>query len=198
MALILAGVIGYLLGAVPTGVLTVKALRGVDIRQQGSGHTGGLNVSRAAGLWGGVFTAIVDALLGAAAVLAAESLSQHTWAGALAAVMAIIGHNWSCFIRFGGGIGISTLAGSLLILSPAPALATLLALLLLWLLLTKLLQVHRARATVVVMLLVGPWLYLWGFATPAIMQGMFGGLIVILKTLPDWNRRYTQATSPPA
>ncbi len=66
--LVVAGVLGYLLGAIPTGVLVGRAMRGEDVRQQGSGHTGGLNVSRTAGLWGGVLTGVVDLLLGVAAV----------------------------------------------------------------------------------------------------------------------------------
>jgi len=188
--LFLAGVWGYLLGAVPTGVLVCRVFRGLDVRQQGSGHTGGLNVSRAAGLWAGILTAVGDVLLGVAAVAGATLLVDNPWAAAVAGVMAVVGHDWSVFIRFGGGIGLSKLAGTLLYLSPLRALGALAALVLFWLILTKLLHVHRARATTLAMVVVGPLLWALGFPPPGILLGVLGGAIVILKTLPDWNRQY--------
>ena len=104
--LYLAGVLGYLLGAVPTGVLMCRALRSTDVRQHGSGHTGGLNVSRVAGVWAGALTAVGDALLGVAAVTGATLLTDNPWAATAAGVMAVVGHDWSVFIRFDGVIGL--------------------------------------------------------------------------------------------
>ncbi len=188
--LFLAGVWGYLLGAVPTGVLVTRAMRGVDVREQGSGHTGGLNVARAAGLGGGALTGVIDLLLGVAAVAGAGLLADNIWAATAAGVMAIVGHNWSVFIRFGGGIGLSTLAGSLLALAPLPVLEALIGLILLWAILVMLIHFHRARATVVAMALIGPLLWALGIEPHAVLIGLLGGLIVIVKTMPDWNRKY--------
>lgn len=195
--LLVVGLLGYLLGAVPTGVLVVWALRGVDVRQHGSSHTGGLNVSRVAGLWAGVLTGVVDILLGVAAVVGAMLLttilyepSDSPWAATAAGVMAIVGHNWSVFIRFGGGIGLSTLAGALLVLSPLRTLGALIGLMLFWLILVKLLRVHRARATILTMIVVGPLLWGVGFPPHGILLGVLGGVVIIIKTLPDWNRKY--------
>jgi len=188
--LFLAGLWGYLLGAVPTGVLVARAMRGVDVQKQGSGHTGGLNVSRATGFWGGALTAIIDTLLGAAAVTGAGLLANNPWATAAAGVMAIVGHNWSVFIRFGGGIGLSTLAGSLLGLYPLPALETLVGLVIFWLILVGLLRLHRARSTIAAMALIGPLLWALGMVAHGILLGALGGLVVIVKTIPDWNRKY--------
>ena len=145
--LLLAGLWGYLLGAVPTGVLVSKAMRGVDVRQQGSGHTGGMNVSRVAGFWGGALTAVVDALLGAAAVAGATLAAENPWAATAAGVMAVVGHDWSIFIHFGGGIGLSKLTGALLCLNPLPTIGTLAGVTLFWLILVRLLRFHRARST---------------------------------------------------
>ena len=188
--LFLAGILGYLLGAVPTGVLVARAMRGVDVRGQGSGHTGGLNVSRAAGFWGGALTAVVDTLLGVAAVAGAGLLTDNPWAATAAGVMAIVGHNWSVFIRFGGGIGLSTLAGSLLALAPLPALQALVGLAIFWLILVALLHFHRARSTILAMAAVGPLLWALGMEPHAVLLGVLGGVVVIVKTLPDWNRKY--------
>ena len=188
----LAGALGYLLGAVPTGVLVCRALRGVDVRQRGSGHTGGLNVSRTAGFWAGALTGVVDALLGVGAVAGATLLADSPWAATAAGVMAVVGHNWSAFIGFGGGIGLSSLAGALLGLSPLVTLEALVALVLFWLILVRLLRVHRARATILAMVAAGPLLWALGLPPHGVLLGALGGMVVILKTLPDWNRRYRE------
>ena len=188
--LLVAGVWGYLLGSVPTGVLVSRGLRSTDVRQHGSSHTGGLNVSRVAGFGAGALTAIVDMLLGVAAVAGAALLTDHPWAGPVAGVMAIVGHNWSVLIGFGGGIGLSTLAGSLVPVSLPLTAAALVALALVWFGLIKLLHIHRARATILVMLGIGPLLWALGYSTPGIVMGVLGGAVVIIKTLPDWRRQY--------
>jgi len=188
--LFLAGMFGYLLGAVPTGVLVCRALRGADVRQHGSGHTGGLNVSRVAGIGAGALTAVGDALLGVAAVTGATLMTDAPWAATVAGVMAVVGHDWSLFIRFGGGIGLSKLAGALLCLSPLPTLGTLVILVLSWLILTGLLRVHRARATILATAAFGPLLWALGSPPHGVLLGVMGGIVVIIKTLPDWNRKY--------
>lgn len=188
--LVLAGVLGYLLGAIPTGVLISRLLGAPDVRQRGSGHTGGLNVSRTAGLWAGVLTGLVDALLGLAAVGGAALLTDNPWAVTAAGVMAVAGHNWSVFIGFGGGVGLSTLFGALFRLSPLPAAGGLVILALFWLILVRFLHVHRARAIILTMAVIGPLLWALGLPWPSILLGAMGGLMVILKTLPDWNRQY--------
>jgi glycerol-3-phosphate acyltransferase PlsY len=188
--LFFAGVLGYLLGAVPTGVLVCRALRGADVRQHGSGHTGGLNVSRVAGFWAGALTAVGDTLLGMVAVAGAALMAENPWAATAAGAMAVVGHNWSVFARFGGGIGLSTLTGALLYLSPVLTLAALAGLALVWLTLVRLLHVHRARSTILTMMAVGPLLWALGLPLHAILLGVLGGAVVIIKTLPDWNRQY--------
>ncbi len=192
--IILAGLWGYLVGAIPTGVIVARAMRGVDVRTTGSGHTGGLNVTRVAGLGGGVLTALGDILLGALAVAVARMVWSHPLAGTVAGVAAIVGHDWSVYIRFAGGIGLAKLTGCLLAIS-APewwlmALVAVLIALALWFGLIRFVRVHRARATILVMALAGPLLWVLGFPLPVILLGVFGGIVVIIKTAPDWNRVY--------
>jgi glycerol-3-phosphate acyltransferase PlsY len=190
LALLLSGVWGYLVGAVPTGVIVARLVRGDDVRRHGSGHTGGLNVARVAGIWAGALTAVIDGLLGLAAVLGGALLTDDPWAGTVAGTMAVIGHDWSIFIRFSGGIGLAKLVGALVGLDPLRALAALITVTILWLLLTRLLHLHRARSTILVMALAGPLLWLLGASPPTILLGAICGSVVILKTIPDWNRRY--------
>ena len=109
---LLAGLIGYLCGSVPFGYIYVRLFKGEDLTKIGSGRTGGTNSFRAAGLGVGVLTSFSDVLKGAAAVwltrwLLGDALGPALlpWAVALAGVLAVVGHNWSVFLRFGGGAG---------------------------------------------------------------------------------------------
>ena len=85
---LVAGAVGYLVGAVPTGVLVGRVFTGRDVRRQGSGHTGGLNVYRLAGLGPMLLTAVVDVLLGVAAVALSRLLSECAWASRKAGSLA--------------------------------------------------------------------------------------------------------------
>jgi glycerol-3-phosphate acyltransferase PlsY len=185
LELLLAGAWGYLLGSVPTGVLVCRVMRAPDPRQEGSGHTGGLNVGRSAGFLGGALTAVVDTLLGAGAVAGALLLTGNPWAATAAGVMAVAGHNWSLFLRFEGGIGLSTLLGAMLAFAPLAAAGAFLVLLSLWLVMVRLLRIHRARATILAMVAVGPLLWLLGMPWPGVVMGTLGGLVVIVKTVVD-------------
>lgn len=107
-----AGLIGYILGAIPFGFLFVKLTKGIDLRDVGSGRTGGTNSLRAAGLGVGFLTFLMDVAKGAAGVWVATillspvlSAASLEWARAIAGVMAVVGHNWSVFLKFGGGAG---------------------------------------------------------------------------------------------
>jgi glycerol-3-phosphate acyltransferase PlsY len=110
-----AVIIGYILGSIPFGLIIVKLKTGKDIRTVESGRTGGTNAVRAAGFMAGFLTAILDILKGAVAVWVAQALSPENHViHVLAAVAAILGHNYSVFLierdatgnlRFRGGAG---------------------------------------------------------------------------------------------
>ncbi len=91
--------LGYIFGAIPFGLLIVKATTGKDIRQVASGRTGGTNAMRAAGVFAGLATALLDGLKGASAVWVAQAaLPGHPWVHILAPLAAIVGHNYSIFL----------------------------------------------------------------------------------------------------
>ena len=113
----------FLLGSIPTGYLVARA-KGVDIRKHGSGNIGATNVFRTLGKPLGVFVFLVDALKGFAAVwLAVQFGDGSNWAGIVAAVAVIAGHNYTPWLGFKGGKGIATSAGVLLALMPWAVLA---------------------------------------------------------------------------
>jgi glycerol-3-phosphate acyltransferase PlsY len=112
----------YLVGAAPTGLLLIRLLRGVDLRRYGSGNVGATNVFRVAGLPLAVLVLLLDMAKGALPVLLAGRWAPTPVAAALAGAAAIAGHNWSVFLRLGGGKGVATTFGVLAVLSPWAAL----------------------------------------------------------------------------
>jgi len=91
--------VSYVLGSIPFGLVIVRLRTGKDIRNVESGRTGGTNAMRAAGLWAGVATAVLDFLKSAATVwLARAILPGNHWVEVLAPTLAVIGHNYSIFL----------------------------------------------------------------------------------------------------
>src|SRR5690348_4493886 len=114
--------IAYLLGSTPTGYLAGKLLKGVDIREHGSGSTGATNVLRTVGKWPALVVILVDLLKGAAAVAfvrwLAPGLHPWTpWAVCAAGLAVVLGHSKSIWLGFTGGKSAATGLGVLLAMS---------------------------------------------------------------------------------
>jgi glycerol-3-phosphate acyltransferase PlsY len=105
-------VIGYLLGSFPSGYV-VGRLRGIDVRQWGSGRIGGTNVLRSAGPWAAILAVLSDVAKGVLAVFVARALVGSPSAEVLAGLAAILGHDFSIFLKFSGGRGVATTLGAL-------------------------------------------------------------------------------------
>ncbi len=109
----------YLLGAVPWGLLVGKALKRVDVREYGSGRIGMSNVLRTVGVRGAILVVAGDVGKGVLPVVVARLLTRDApYLEAAVALAVLVGHNWSVFIRFHGGRGILTGAGTLIPLVP--------------------------------------------------------------------------------
>ena len=128
LSYIITAVAAYLLGSIPTGYLVAKA-KGVDIRAHGSGNIGATNVFRVLGKAAGIFVLVVDALKGFVACSLVPRLvikmvntpsSDQLMETLLivAGIGAILGHNYTCWLKFKGGKGIATTAGVLIALFP--------------------------------------------------------------------------------
>jgi glycerol-3-phosphate acyltransferase PlsY len=117
MIILLAAVLGYLLGAIPFGLIIGRLTKGIDLREYGSHRTGATNALRTLGTPAAAAVFLLDVAKGVAAVLLARLLFDGDplgeWAAAAAGVAAIVGHNWSVFIGFTGGRGVATSAGAL-------------------------------------------------------------------------------------
>jgi len=96
-------ILSYLIGSIPFGWIVVKISTGRDIRGIESGRTGGTNAMRAAGIFAGVITAVLDAAKGVLAVFIARQLSPagfvyRDWLLVASSLMVIIGHNYSIYL----------------------------------------------------------------------------------------------------
>jgi glycerol-3-phosphate acyltransferase PlsY len=105
----------YLWGSIPTGYIVVHFHRGVDIRKQGSGNVGATNVIEQSGKVRGLLVGAFDCLGKGAVPVAIAALSgQSLWLQASIGLAAVLGHNWSVFMRFTGGRGVATGMGVVL------------------------------------------------------------------------------------
>ena len=129
LIVVVCALAGYLVGSIPFGYIIVRAVKGVDLRTEGSGRTGGTNAYRAAGLAAGVATAVLDTVKGIVCVLVIRALglggATAGWAEALAGVGVVVGHNASIFLGFKGGAGGATAVGTALVYLPLAGLAAL-------------------------------------------------------------------------
>ncbi|MFQ6118128.1 MAG: glycerol-3-phosphate 1-O-acyltransferase PlsY [Candidatus Bipolaricaulia bacterium] len=110
---LLAAIIFYALGAIPFSYLIVRLVKGVDIRDYGSGNVGATNVGRVLGWRYHLLALALDLGKG----LAAAALALHWDLPILLAGLAVVGHDWSIFLRFSGGKGVATSLGVLAVLS---------------------------------------------------------------------------------
>jgi acyl phosphate:glycerol-3-phosphate acyltransferase len=126
-------VLAYGLGSTPSGYLAGMA-RGIDVRTAGSGNIGATNVFRVLGKTAGIAVLAADGLKGFVAARFVPLLALHVFASsgarrenlALAAgVGAILGHNYTCWLRFKGGKGIATSGGVVMAWAPAACLTAL-------------------------------------------------------------------------
>lgn len=114
----LGGVIGYLFGSLPIGLLVGRAAGVRDIRAYGSGKTGFTNALRTLGLRWAVLVIVGDLAKGALPVLIGRFLFDEPWAAALGGLGAVIGHTWPIFAGLRGGRGVATAFGAFVAVSP--------------------------------------------------------------------------------
>jgi glycerol-3-phosphate acyltransferase PlsY len=115
--LVLPGVLGYLIGSIPTAFLLVRWRSNVDIRDEGSGNVGALNsfqVTRSKLL--GASVLLLDLIKGISAVqLVSVLIGQQFSIQATAGVAAVVGHDFPVWLKFKGGRGLATAAGVMLV-----------------------------------------------------------------------------------
>ncbi|HID62815.1 MAG TPA: glycerol-3-phosphate acyltransferase [Anaerolineae bacterium] len=183
--LLVAGVLAYLIGSFPTGVILGKLWGGIDMRQVGSTHTGAMNVARSVSVGAGILTLFGDAAKGIIAVAIGQALTPSPWSVTVSGVMATAGHCWPLYTGFHGGMGLATLGAIFLYLQPLAVLAVVP----LWFALYIVIR-HPPRTTMALMLAVPLLLWLLGEPLVVIVLGLLAGGVVLIKHIPDFNRVY--------
>jgi len=183
--LLLSAVLGYLIGAFPTGVVVTRLWGASDVGRSGSGHTGATNTYRQAGLVAAALVTLVDLFKGVAAVGLGLVLTGEAWALPVAGVAAVVGHCWSVYIGFRGGMGLATAGGVFLWLLPMGVVVFVT----IWLVARALLR-HSARAVIIGLVLGTPLTLL--FWRPALLPMMIYTLAVVavllVRHVPDFHR----------
>lgn len=119
LAVGLVGAYSYLVGSIPTAYLVGRWVKKLDLRKLGSGNIGGSNVAAHVGKAYFIPVVLVDILLkGTTPVVLARVLDLGLGYQAVVGLLGVAGHNWSLYVHFIGGRGLSTAAGVLLALAP--------------------------------------------------------------------------------
>lgn len=115
----------YIIGSIPTAYIFGKALKGIDVREYGSGNVGATNVFRVIGKVPGIIVLIIDVIKGyisatylASGFLYLAPVTRPELYKILVGLSAIAGHNWTVFLKFKGGKGVAASAGVVMGLIP--------------------------------------------------------------------------------
>jgi acyl phosphate:glycerol-3-phosphate acyltransferase len=181
------GLFGYLCGSLPFAIWITRLVKGVDVRDAGSGHATTTNTIRQAGFLPGALVFVLDVAKGFGPTWLALHYAPQPWIAALTAALAVIGHCWPVFAGFRGGMGLAPANGSMMAAAPIALLITYAMLGLLTLILR-----HSARASVVTGLLIVPLLWLAGLRGAVLGIGAAVGVVIAFRFLVDWNRKYRE------
>lgn len=167
-------VFSFLVGSIPFGIIVAKA-KGVDLKKVGSGNIGATNVLRSVGKWPAAVTLLGDIMKGALAVALGRYAGADPLFEGLFGIAAILGHNFSIFLKFRGGKGVATSIGVLLMYSPLVACITIT----LWLIVSVITKYSSLGALVSFVLL--PFnIFLFDFAQK---EKLFIGVVITLLLL---------------
>lgn len=152
---VFSALIAYLLGATPSAFLIVRHFAKKDIRKEGSGNVGAMNSYETTGnKFIGLYVLMLDMAKGMLAVYIAKIISNNDFfAISLAAVFAVLGHNFSIYLKFKGGRGLACALGALCLINPYPGVLWILMWLFTKSLISKNVHVQNAVATLTMPLL---------------------------------------------
>jgi len=181
------GLLGYLSGSLPFAIWVTHLVKGVDVREAGSGHATTTNTIRQAGFLPGALVFILDVAKGFAPTWLALHYAPAAWIAPLTAALAVIGHCWPVFAGFRGGMGLATANGGMMAAAPVAILICYGLLIALTLILR-----HSARASVLAGVLFAPLLWLVGLRDPVFWIAAAVGVVISCRFLIDWNRKYRE------
>lgn len=179
--------LGYLAGSLPFSIWVTRYVKGVDVRDAGSGHATTTNTIRQAGFGWGALVLILDLAKGFLPTYLAVKYSGNLWVIAGTVALAVVGHCWPLFAQFRGGMGLATFGGAILALN-SMAFLICLATLILFVLIIR----HSARATVFAAIAMAPILWVFNIRDVTFWAAVLGGVVIAIRFLIDWNRTYRE------
>ncbi len=174
LSLLALAFLAYFLGSVNPAYILGKKLRGLDLREAGSGNPGVSNVFRTMGKWPAILTGLYDILKGFVPVLVGRLLGLEPFQYMLVGIAAVAGHNWPIFMGFSGGRGMSTSFGATAALAPLPTLIFTI---------TFLAGVYLFKGIGLVMVITFTFLPLWAFLAGepwGIVYGLLGLVALVM------------------
>jgi glycerol-3-phosphate acyltransferase PlsY len=113
---VIAVILGYVIGSIPSAYIIGRLMGKIDVRQEGDGRISASAVHKRLGVVPFVLVVIMDVGEGVLAVLVAGMLTESLLVVLIAGFAAVVGHNWSVFLKFKGGLGATTIYGVLVTL----------------------------------------------------------------------------------
>ncbi len=175
LQIILILTLAYLLGSIPFSLIIARLLKGIDIRNHGSGNIGATNVLRTVGKREAALALIADILKGALPVLLAVFILEGVWITATA-VLVVLGHVFPIFASFKGGKGVATSLGALIVIVPEGVIISLI----LWFLV---LAVFRYASLASILAAIALPAICWGLTSPLAFTAAasINAVIIILR-----------------
>jgi glycerol-3-phosphate acyltransferase PlsY len=178
---------GYLMGSLPFALWVTRLVKGIDVRDGGSGHVTSTNTIRQAGFAPGALVLLLDIGKGFLPTFLAARSDSPDLLIVLTAAMGVVGHCWPVFAQFRGGMGLAVTAGSYLAVEPigfAIGTAVLIAL--------TLIIHHSARAAFFAAFVIPVAMWVLGFRDTILFVAIGTGLVVAIRFTIDWNREYRE------
>ena len=186
-AALVFALLGYISGSLTPSIWITRLVKGVDVRDSGSGHATTTNTIRQAGFGWGALVLVFDITKGFLPTWLALQFAPAVWIVPLTTAAVVIGHCWPVFAGFRGGMGLASAGGCLLAAEPLAFLISLA------ILITLTLTIHHgARASVFTGILIAPAFWLLGLRGIEFRVAIAVGIVIALRFLIDWNRRYRE------
>lgn len=179
--------LAYLCGSLPFGLWVTRLIKGIDIRDGGSGHITTTNTIRQSGWLAGILVLVLDIMKGFIPTYLAIHLGQPEWAVAVTAGLTVAGHCWTVFARFRGGMGLAVTGGAFLVVSWKGFLIGL-GILIFFVVIIR----HAARGTLISALVIPPVFWLIFSVTIAFWIALAACIVVAIRFTIDWNRKYRE------
>jgi glycerol-3-phosphate acyltransferase PlsY len=180
-------VLGYLSGSLTPSIWITRLVKGMDVRDAGSGHATTTNTIRQAGFGWGALVLVIDIVKGFVPTWLALQFAPAVWIVPITSAAVVIGHCWPAFAQFRGGMGLASAGGCLLAAEPLAFLTALAVLIALTLTIR-----HGARASVFTGVLMAPAFWVSGLRDIEFWIAIAVGIVIAFRFLIDWNRRYRE------